>query len=569
MVARAADAETFKDYEITNKLMLDTFTLTFDDRAIVKSTKVSVSRKSLSAVEQLLEATPSKPPTCRAKYCTTQALYGLIGRNAVAKWCGDHKKDGNVIVGCLLCSEKAHVTVNGTFLCLTHAILEVQKLKAPDTPITIVDFRGFAKCTCGKPATFGLDNKRQLSCEACALVFGALLGVELSSISPPPDMSARLCVGAVCATKEEKPQGTYITPKNERYCKRDRDKVIDAEVDKPFGERTTFKCKPSQCEGTPCTVDRCTEESVVRDDEKALCLSHWTGLDDDEKKAYKWTGTCYNFARYGPAGNVQGPKERCPAHRKAGDIDNTHPRCITCVAVLGWSEATMIDNPGECARCRGTTDDQWFPLIRQGLWTGYWQRHAALGGATIIHEWRMQLYKDDKLARIDLRIDRADGHTIDLIEIDEEAHWRYDVCDELARLRIVAQADPGKRVRVIRVNPDRPQHTIAKKITKKWVKELGGGGAVGRFLDGELEIGQVSMTNLERSTRLVEQVRRDEKYVNHVVYVDYPMSSPHLANVIGHHDDVKIVGGDGKYADIIAVPVDVILPVARCGPRTG
>ena len=88
-------------------------------------------------------------------------------------------------------------------------------------------------------------------------------------------------------------------------------------------------------------------------------------------------------------------------------------------------------------------------------------------------------------------------------------------------------------------------------------------------MDGELEIPQVSMTNLERSTRLVEQVRRDEKYVNHVVYVDYPMSSPHLANVIGHHD-VKIVRGDGKsiYADIIAVPVDVILPLARYAPRS-
>jgi hypothetical protein len=139
-----------------------------------------------------------------------------------------------------------------------------------------------------------------------------------------------------------------------------------------------------------------------------------------------------------------------------------------------------------------------------------------------------------------------------LIEIDEDAHQSYSVPNELARLRVVTRI-LGFRI-LVRVNPDRPGHNIAKKITRAAVAALVKEKKGRLSLADKLAMPQVSKANLERTVDLVETVRCDEKYIDHVVYVDYPLKSPHLADVIGRAG-VTIIGRDGDYADLIAVPL--------------
>ncbi len=475
-----------------------------------------------------------------------------------------------VIAGCSQCSQKAAVTVNGVVVCLAHAAIEVGKLQATDPP-TIVDVLGTRMCACGAVPRFGLENKRSLACGPCARIWGVLLGgVAFACVTGSPGSSARTanaCVGSACAEKAKKPVGHNITPSGKRYCATDRDAVItdEAAKDKPFDERTTFKFAPLPCPGKPCTADGCTEESVVvrAADDTAMCLAHWTALDDVEaKKAFEWTGACHKRPIYGPTfddGNVRGPRERCGDHKLADDVNNHNSRCSVCVAALGWRWAT-IANRGKCGPCNGGNADQWFPLMRQSLWIGFWQRNVSLAGATITHESREKLLEEDKLSRIDTRVDRADG-SVDLIEIDEGAHWDRAVCEELGRLRAVVQI-PGKQVRVVRVNPDRPGKQIAAKITR---------GAVVRLLeekggqltfDDKLAMEEVKKENLERSARLVEEARNVPP--GHVVYVDYPLESPHLmvnGRALVRHPDVEIRGEDGKYADLIVVPLQLFFPL--------
>jgi hypothetical protein len=560
-------AASTANYTMKHPILKATFQFTTDGRAWAKAdTSVVVERYGLQVIDELLDgtSTPKPPNRCEEKGCTNPATYAFKNSKAKARMCASHKLEAMVIVGCSKCSQNAAVTVNGVVVCLAHAAIEVGKLQATDP---IVDVRGTYMCACGAVAWFGLENKRRLACGTCARVWGVLLGgvaFAYVGVTGSPPWTANACVGAACAEKAKKPVGNNITPSGKRYCAKDRDAVItdEAAKDKPFDERTTFKFAPLPCQGKPCTADGCAGESVVvrAADDTAMCLAHWTALDDVEaKKAFEWTGACYKSAMYGPTfddGNVRGPRERCGDHKLADDVNNHSSRCSVCVAALGWRWATIAR--GKCAPCNGgkCNADQWFPLMRQSLWIGFWQRNVSLAGATITHESREKLLEEDKLWRIDTRVDRADG-TVDLIEIDEGAHWARSVCEELGRLRAVVQI-PGKQVRVVRVNPDRPGKQIAAKITR---------GAVVRLLeekggqltfDDKLAMEEVKKENLERSARLVEEARNVPP--GHVVYVDYPLKSPHLmvnGRALVGHSDVQIRGADGKYADLIVVPLQL------------
>jgi hypothetical protein len=490
------------------------------------------------------------------------------------KWCTRHKKEGDVEVGCSLCPGKADVKINDTAVCLAHAVLEVRTLRESDTPITITGVRGCTKCACGTRAMYGLSNdekkKKKLACKQCALIWGLLLGVEFVSTRGSPDRSAYRCVGPACATKETKPEGAYITSEEKRYCATDRDKVITSEKDenKPFGERTTFKYAPSPCQGRQCTVTECDKESVCVADDKALCLEHWTGLDDDAKK-FEWTGTCYKYAIYGPVlqnGDVQGTTERCCVHNLVNDVNNLNPRCTDCVAALGWRRARQVAKNGKCAKCKGEHGDAWVPLVRQMMLTGFWRDHAKelLAGATIKDESREKLLDEDKVARVDMRIDHADDmddDEVDLFEIDEEAHRYRPVCGELEKLVKIIQI-PGKRTRLVRVNPDRPDYEITEKITRSAVAALVKEKGRRYTLDEILAMPQVLKDNLLRTVGFMDKARRVP--TGHVIYLDYPLNSPHLVvgnvSLVGHPDvEIRDRDRDNEYADMIIVPQELIL----------
>jgi len=63
--------------------------------------------------------------------------------------------------------------------------------------------------------------------------------------------------------------------------------------------------------------------------------------------------------------------------------------------------------------------------------------------------------------------------------------------------------------------------------------------------------------------KLVSKRARREP-VGHVVYVDYPLGSPHLKPLLGLAG-VVVTGpsADGKYADTVVVPVEQILLLWR------
>jgi hypothetical protein len=461
------------------------------------------------------------------------------------------------------------MNINDTIVCLAHAVLEVRTLRESDTPITITVVRASYHCACGTRAMYALSNdekKKRLACKQCALIWGLLLGVEFVSTAAPRDMSARACVGPACARGK---QGMFITSEEKRYCATHRDKVITDEKaeNKPFGERTTFKCVSNPCKGRQCTMTRCYEESVCVADDKALCLKHWTGLDDDAKK-FEWTGTCYKDAKYGPVlqnGDVQGTVERCGDHTLVNDVNNHNPRCTDCVAALGWRRARQVAKNGKCAKCKGEHGDAWVPLVRQMMLTGFWRDHAKelLAGATIKDESREKLLDEDKVARVDMRIDHADDmddDEVDLFEIDEEAHRYRPVCGELEKLVKIIQI-PGKRTRLVRVNPDRPDYEITEKITRSAVAALVKEKGRRYTLDEILAMPQVLKDNLLRTVGFMDKARRVP--TGHVIYLDYPLNSPHL--VVGNvslvgHPDVKIRGVCDGYADMIIVPQRLFFP---------
>ena len=546
---------------------------------------IVVDQDKIKAVDESFAASKSSKPECKKKGCTNPATHGAVNPNAKAKWCAEHKKEGNVEMGCSLCPGKVTVTINDTTVCLAHMGPELRTLRLSDTPITITAVRGSKKCACGTRAMYALSNdekKKTLVCKQCAQIWGHVHGVEFVSTRAPRDESARACVGPLCATKEPPPVGAYITSEEKRYCASDRDKVItdEKDEDKPFGERTTFKYASHPCEGRQCTVTRCYEESVCVADDKALCLKHWTVLDDDAKKAFEWTGTCYKRAIFGPDlqnGDVQSTKQnvRCGDHKLVSgdhkDVDNTSPRCIMCVATMPphLGKATMVKKYGECcASCKDEHGDQWYPLVRQTVVVGSWRNHAKelLAGATIKDESREKLLDEDKLARVDVRIDHADDmddDQVDLFEIDEKAHFDRYPCVELEKLRNIIQI-PGKRTRLVRVNPDRPRHkVITEKISRKEVAELIEEKGRKLTLDEILAMSQVDKENLRRTVNLIEEARRVP--TGHVIYLDYPLNSKHL--VVGNvplvdHSDVEIrrPDKDNKYADMIIVPQRLFFP---------
>ena len=484
--------------------------LTTDGLATVKVYKLRVVDELLVAAESI-----STPKECEEDGCKSPGIY-RSNTNEKARRCESHKKEKDMVVGCSKCrSSSAAVTVNGVIVCLAHAVLEVQGLENP----TIVGLCGTLNCACGVQSAFGLKEKKPLVCKDCGIIWGLLLGKTFKRAWSQQlgQEDTRMCVGALCANK--KTHGSFIG-NNKRYCSRDRKAMIDAEKADPtisFDQRTSFKYAPSPCEGKMCTAEGCTEESVTKRADEALCLTHWKALkDDDEKKAFEWTGTCYAQAVHGPKiqdGDVRGPCERCGKHAKPGDVNNFSSRCTVCVAINGWASAKLAKD-GKCADCAGSIDSHWFPQMRQSILLDFWQREKA-AALTVTYEWRPNVLVEDKKWRIDAKVDRPDG-TVDLIEVDEDAHKWVNECEELKRLHAVVQIPEVNRV--VRVNPDRPRKKIADKITRGRVKA--GGWTRKLTLDDKLGFEEVKPDNLNRSVGLVEDARAVEP--GHVVYIDYP-----------------------------------------------
>ena len=137
------------------------------------------------------------------------------------------------------------------------------------------------------------------------------------------------------------------------------------------------------------------------------------------------------------------------------------------------------------------------------------------------------------------------GTHVEIIEIDEDAHRPRDHCEELRRLRVIAQWDGQRSVNVYRVNPDRRGFEISEKVRKAWVREISNGRAVTRqYLDGDLEIPGVKRENLDRTINLLEQAMFEKNLENCVVYIDYPLGSGHLAPFL-EKVETKIIGESG------------------------
>jgi hypothetical protein len=200
--------------------------------------------------------------------------------------------------------------------------------------------------------------------------------------------------------------------------------------------------------------------------------------------------------------------------------------------------------------------------MRQSLVVGYFLQYpvaaALLAGATIIHESREKLLDEDKDRRVDVRIDCADK--VVALEIDEEAHGDRGPCDERNRLVQICQIDLDKPTLLVRVNPDRPDYKIAEKISRAAVKALVEEKGRDLILDDKLAMREVYVENLQRTAEHIEKALKVP--AGHVVYLDYPLDSPHL--VIGNvplvgHSGVEIRGERNGYADMIIVPQELIL----------
>ena len=312
-------------------------------------------------------------------------------------------------------------------------------------------------------------------------------------------------------------------------------------------------------------------------------MDHWSELPDDgEKKSYSWIGTCYADAKYGSCTNdIRGARDRCGTHKLPTDVNNFHPRCSTCVASIGWSGATRVRKNGdECRKCGGIDDMGWSPRFRENLTLDACCRRKRVSdlvsSGAIEREKRPPRYDGDQAYRVDMFINH--GTHVEIIEIDEDAHDSRDHCEELNRLRVIAQWD-GRSVNVYRVNPDRRGFEISEKVTKAWVRENSNGRAVTRqYLDGDLKIPGVKRENLDRTINLLEQAMFEKNLENCVVYIDYPLGSEHLAPFLEKDEKdekvgleqlknlyilSKIIGYRRAYTLYTAVVVNIILVWGR------
>ena len=224
----------------------------------------------------------------------------------------------------------------------------------------------------------------------------------------------------------------------------------------------------------------------------------------------------------------------------------------------------MKKNGDECRACGGVDDAGWSPRFRENLTYDACYRRKPVSdlvssGATIEREQRPPRYDGDQAYRVDMFINH--GTHVEIIEIDEDAHRSRDPCEELKRLRVIAQWD-GRSVNVYRVNPDRRGFDISEKVTKAWVRENSNGRAVTRqYLDGDLEIPGVKRENLDRTINLLEQAF-EKNLENCVVYIDYPLGSGHLAPFLEKKDKIEIIGESDGYADFVIVPRRVLFDMS-------
>jgi hypothetical protein len=550
--------------------------------ARVIATGEEFSRKSVKTFDDLLRRAKNATPTIKCESCTGNAIWGANHPRALPRRCEDHKKDGDVVVRCSECDTTCHlVSVGGNPMCLAHALIRVHE--KPSESDSIVDIRGGRECACGTQARFGLTKKKRLACKQCAVFLGALMNVTFEHIQPPRDTSKYTCAVDQCT----KYGGYKTTVDSKYYCAAHRDALLGAEnaANRSFGARTMFKHATHPCSGWSCSNAGCTVQAVVErrgtgagtmetgttetgttetgttDRLHRLCMEHWNEIPDDGvKQSYSWTGTCYAGAKYGLCTNdIQGTLDRCGTHKLPTDVDNFHPRCITCVASIGWSDATRVQKNGdECKTCGGIKDTWWSPRFRENLALDAFchkcMSDIESSGATIEREKRPPRYESDPAYRTDLAIDR--GTRVEIIEIDEDAHGSRDQCVELKRLQAVVQWD-ARPVNVYRVNPDRPGFEISEKVTKAWVRENSNGRAVTRqyLATGKhhLEIPGVKRENLDRTVDLLEQAMSKKKWENCVVYIDYPLDNVHLAPFL-EKDNTEIIGESGGYADFVIVP---------------
>ena len=582
--AREKNARECNEYDkIMSPILRGKIQLT-NTAARVTSTGEIVSRKSVETFDGLLCRAENATPKikCESQPCTGHALWGANSQTRAGPMrCEDHKKDGDVFVRCSECDTASPlVSVGGKPMCLAHASIRVIHHEMPSESESIVDIRGKHECACGTSALFGLTEKKQLACRQCACVCGALMNVTFEYIKSTPDHSKYTCAVDRC-TK----YGAYKTTVDSKlYCAAHRNALLDAEKDanRSFGERAMFKKAALPCPGWTCSNAGCTVEAVVErrgtdagtgttetgttgtgttDRLERLCMEHWNEIPDDGvKKSYSWTGTCYAQGIYGSCrDDIRGTRDRCGTHKLPTDVNNHNSRCVTCVASIGWSDATRVRKNGdECQTCGGIKDTGWSPRFRECLALDAF-RHKCMSrlespGATIAREKRPPQIQSDPAYRADLAIDR--GTHVEIVEIDEDAHGSRDQCDELKRLQAVVQWDARRPVNVYRVNPDRPGFKISKKVTKAWVRGNSDGGAVTRrYLADELEIPGVNRENLDRTVGLLEQAMFEKNWENCVVYIDYPVDNVHLAPFL-KKDGTKTIGESGGYADFVIVPRD-------------
>jgi hypothetical protein len=570
--AKEKNARECDEYDtIVSLILRDKIQLT-KTAARVIATGEDVGRKSVKTIDDLLRRAKNATPTikCESQSCTGNALWGANHSPARPMRCEDHKKDGDVVVRCSECDTTSPlVSVGGKPMCLAHASIRVHEM--PSESESIVDIRGKRECACGTQAKFGLTKKKRLACKKCAVVLGALMNVTFESIHPPRDHSKYTCAVDQCTKR-----GGYKTIVDSKYyCAAHRDALLGAEnaANRSFGARAMFKHATHPCSGWPCSNAGCMVQAVVErrgtDAETGttetgttdrLCMEHWNEIPDDGvKESYMWTGTCYAHAKYGSCTNdIRGTLDRCATHKLPTDVDNANRRCITCVASIGWSDATRVEKNGdECKTCGGIKDTGWSPRFRENLALDAFCHRKCMpdlksSGATIEREKRPPRYESDPAYRTDLAIDR--GTRVEIIEIDEDAHGSRDQCNELRRLQAVVQWD-ARPVNVYRVNPDRPGFAISEKVTKAWVRENSNGRVVTRqYLDDDLEIPGVKRENLDRTVDLLEQAMFGlKKWENCVVYIDYPLDSEHLAPFLEKRD-TEIIGESGGYADFVIVP---------------
>jgi len=398
---------------------------------------------------------------CNHPGCDKKAKFGTpySSRDPVA--CVEHRETKHCHMRCDIssCQKRCIVKADSTYLCIGHLCSKIiidqkkySKVSDPEVTMNICPL-------CCKQTKYGIHTKKTM-CSALSRIFTDLLGIETK------DVVNRRC-GQFISSKSCGKRALYThTGTNSLYCTMCA-KKCDADIWDNItyiGPNACIVCKKKQgvkkdtnggyiCNGCIDTYKK-TKENTILVHNTRNCI-HGTN--------------CTSRSYYG---TQKGKPVACTFHKTSEMFNVVHPRCPMCEVITGYKYSTMIYPPHiQCRSCRNTKDDLTIPRFKEiVLLKSFVLAIRKIYPNALCIENMVATSDVDihKKYRPDLIVTVDDEHRV-VIEIDENGHNDRHPCNELERLRYIAQLKSGTNAKtsVVRLNPDNTSPPIFHKIPTK------------------------------------------------------------------------------------------------------